>query len=76
VTRPPACATLRTKPWCAPPEKAQDLKANDRAGALKGAAYHLTPLYDDIRWELLLSPKLQTKDVIEDLIRTARYTTL
>jgi hypothetical protein len=57
-------------------KKAQDLKASDRAGALKGAAYHLTPLYEDIRWELLLSPKLQTKDVIEDLIRTARYTTL
>jgi len=40
--------------------------------ALRGEAFQLTPLYEDIAWELLLPAKMRTKVIIDDLIASAR----
>lgn len=55
---------------------AKDLKRTRRVDALRGEAYQLTPLYQDIPWELMLPPKLRSKAVIDELVATARDTVL
>lgn len=55
---------------------AKDLKRTRRVDALRGEAYQLTPLYQDIPWELMLPPKLRSKAVIDELISTSRDTVL
>lgn len=55
---------------------AKDLKRTRRVDALRGEAYQLTPLYQDIPWELMLSPKQRSKETIDRLVATARNTTL
>jgi Antitoxin SocA-like, Panacea domain len=57
-------------------KKAQDLKATNRAAALKSDAYYLTPLYEDIAWELLLPPRLRKDETINEMIQTARRMSL
>ena len=54
----------------------KDLKRSKRQTAMRGEAYQLTPLYEVIPWELMLAPKMRTKDVISKLTVTARKTTL
>jgi Protein of unknown function (DUF4065) len=54
----------------------KDLKRSKRQTAMRGEAYQLTPLYQDIPWELMLAPKMRTKDVIAKLAATARNTAL
>ena len=56
--------------------KLKDLKLNNRESALRSEAYQLTPLYEDIRWELLLPAKLQTKKIIDDLVIRSRHAVL
>jgi hypothetical protein len=55
---------------------AKDLKQTRRVDALRGEAYQLTPLYQDIPWELMLPPKLRSRAVIDELVATARNTVL
>ena len=55
---------------------AKDLKRTRRVDALRGEAYQLTPLYQDIPWELMLPPKMRSKAMIDELISTARDTAL
>jgi hypothetical protein len=52
--------------------KAKDLKLNGRDAALRGEPFQLTPLYQDIPWELLLPAKKRTEVVISRLIASAR----
>jgi hypothetical protein len=51
---------------------AKRLKRSKREAALLGEAFQLTPLYDDIPWELLLPPKMRTTEIINGLISTSR----
>jgi hypothetical protein len=51
---------------------AKGLKLNKRETALRGEAFQLTPLYDDIAWELLLPPERRSKEVIDELVLAAR----
>jgi Protein of unknown function (DUF4065) len=51
---------------------AKRLKLSKREAALRGEAFQLTPLYDDIPWELLLPPRMRTTDIINGLISTSR----
>ncbi len=51
---------------------AKDLKQTRRIDALRGEAYQLTPLYQDIPWELMLPPRLRSRAVIDELVATAR----
>jgi len=51
---------------------AKRLKVSKREAALRGEAFQLTPLYDDIPWELLLPPKMRTTETINGLISTSR----
>ena len=50
----------------------KDLKRTGRENALRGEAFQSTPLYADIPWELLLPPKMRSREVIDELISTAR----
>jgi hypothetical protein len=50
---------------------ARDLKRSKRDTALRGAAYQLTPLYQQIPWELMLPPRMRNMEVIDRLIATA-----
>jgi hypothetical protein len=52
--------------------KAKDLKFNNRDAVLRIEAFQLTPLYEDIPWELLLPTKKRAEAVIRDLIASAR----
>jgi len=52
--------------------KAKDLKLNNRDAALRGEGFQLTPLYQDIPWELLLPAKMRTREIIDGLISSAR----
>ena len=56
--------------------KAKDLKLNGRDAALRGEPFQLTPLYDDIPWELLLPAKKRTQAVINRLSASARRAVL
>lgn len=55
---------------------AKGLKQSKRETAVRSEAYQLTPLYEDIPWELLLPPKMRTRDIIDDLVVAARNTVL
>jgi hypothetical protein len=55
---------------------AKDLKRTRRADALRGQAYQLTPLYQDIPWELMLPSTTRSKEAIDQLVATARSATL
>ena len=50
--------------------KAKDIKPKD--AALRGEPFQLTPLYQDIPWELILPAKKRTDAVIGRLIASAR----
>lgn len=50
--------------------RAKDLKPKD--AALHGGPFKLTPLYQDIPWELLLPAKKRTEAAIGRLITCAR----
>ncbi len=54
----------------------KDIKRNKRQTAMRGEAYQLTPLYEVIPWELMLAPKMRTRDTIDKLAATARDTVL
>jgi len=56
--------------------KAKDLKLNGRDAALRGEPFQLTPLYQDIPWELLLPAKKRTAAVIDKLTASARRAVL
>jgi hypothetical protein len=56
--------------------KAKDLKLNGRDAALRGEPFQLTPLYQDIPWELLLPAKKRNEAVIGRLIASARRAVL
>lgn len=56
--------------------RAKDLKLNGRDVALRGEPFQLTPLYQDIPWELLLPAKKRTEAVIGRLIASARRAVL
>jgi antitoxin SocA-like protein len=55
---------------------AKSLKASKRDAALRGEAFQLTPLYADIPWELLLTAKRRSKEIIDNLIFASRNTVL
>lgn len=52
------------------------IKRNKNQTAMRGEAYQLTPLYEVIPWELMLAPKMRTKEVIGKLLAAARNTAL
>lgn len=52
--------------------KVKDVKSAGRDAALRIEAFQLTPLYEDIPWELLLPAKKRTDAAIRDLIASAR----
>ena len=54
----------------------KDLKRTRRQTAMRGEAYHLTPLYEIIPWELMLAPKMRTQEIIGKLAASARNTAL
>lgn len=56
--------------------KAKDLKLNRRDAALRGEPFQLTPLYEDIPWELLLPAKKRTQAAINRLSASARRAVL
>ena len=53
-----------------------DLKLTGRDAALRGEPFQLTPLYEDIPWELLLPAKKRTQAVISRLCASARRAVL
>jgi Protein of unknown function (DUF4065) len=56
--------------------RAKDLKLDNRDAALRGEGFQLTPLYQDIPWELLLPARKRTKTVIRNLMASARRAVL
>ena len=52
--------------------RAKDLRLNGKDAALRGEPFQLTPLYQDIPWELLLPAKKRTEAAISRLIASAR----
>lgn len=56
--------------------RAKDLKLNGRNAALRSEPFQLTPLYQDIPWELLLPAKKRTEAAISRLIASARRAVL
>lgn len=57
-------------------KRAAGLKLDNRDAVLRGEAFQLTPLYQDIPWELLLPAKMRTRAVIDGLISSARRAVL
>jgi hypothetical protein len=56
--------------------KAKDLKLNGRDAALRGEPFQLTPLYQDIPWELLLPAKKRSAAAIAKMAASARRAVL
>jgi len=56
--------------------KAKGFKLDGRDTALRGEPFQLTPLYQDIPWELLLPAKKRTQAVINKLSASARRAVL